>query len=339
MNLQIPPLLGLVAAITVCGAPGRAQGSGAIGGYTLGFVFDSRNSALRALVGIPGAATLGAQLDAGVAIRQAYVSPQQNYAVALTDSGAIVATFVSATDAPVTAPLGFDSSAASVVTLSPDGSSAAFYSANESLIRIVTGLPASPAIANSVPTSAIAGTIRLLAITNDATQLVAAVDAPDTDSVILIDPAGNPRTLTNSSHISALHFIGGTGNLLVADDAADTVSEVQDVAGSASLQPLAAATDGIAGPIGVDASLDGKLVVVANGRAQNIFVFDPNGSQRGTYSCPCAPAGLGRLNGNSVFLLSAISGTDPLWLFDGDSATPRVVFIPAVQSAPAGSTQ
>jgi len=41
---------------------------------------------------------------------------------------------------------------------------------------------------------------------------------------------------------------------------------------------------------------------------------------------------LSRLNGNAVFLLNAFSNNDPLWLFDGDSATPRVVFVPVDQA-------
>jgi hypothetical protein len=335
MGLRIPQLLGMIlAGMVISGAPASAQ-SGAIDGPTLGYVYDGRSSGLKPLVGIPGAAVLGTQLDAGTQIRKAYVSPRQNYAVALTDSDTLLVAFRSATDAPDVVPLGFPATAAAIAALSSDGSSAAFYSADEALIRIVTGLPGAPAVARSVPTAAVSGTIRLLAIGNDGSQLVAVVDADAApDSAIALDADGNPRTLANSTHISAVQF--SANDLLVADDMDDTVSMVQDAPGSALWRPLAAAADGIAGPTGLDVSLDGRLVIVANGRAGNIFVFDPNGPQRGAYACPCTPAGLGRLNGNSVFLLNSISDGGPLWIFDGDSVAPRVMFIPADQSGPAG---
>jgi hypothetical protein len=340
MNIRITLSRAVFTWIVALAAPAWAQSSSAIGGYTLGYVFDGRSSDLKPMVGIPGAAVLGASLETGVAIQQAYVSPRQNYAVALTDSGAVVVPLPFAADTSAIAPLGFDASAAGVVALSPDGSAGAFYSVNEAAIRIVAGMPDSPAIARTISTAAISGTIRLLAIGNDAAMLVAAVDIPDTgSSVMQIDADGNGRTLTNSTHISALRFMGGGNDLLVADDADDTVSMIQDVPGSALWKPLAAATDGIAGPIGLDVSLDGMRIVVANGRAGNIFEFDPNGPERGTYPCPCAPKGLGRLNGNSVFLLNSVSDAGPLWIFDGDSATPRVLFIPAAVTGPASSAQ
>jgi hypothetical protein len=333
-------LCALLGGIWACGGPAYSQASpGAIGGYTLGFVFDARSGSLRPLVGIPGAALLGAPLDAGVAIRQAYVSPRQNYAVALTDGDALVVSFHAPTDPPDVATLGFDSSAAGVAALSADGSAAAFYSVAEGLIRVVTGLPGAPAVAHTVPATAVAGTIRLLAIGNDGATLVAAVDSTGASAATLLDADGNGTTLLSSSHISALQFMGDTRDLLIADDVDDTVSLIQDVSGAALFRPLAAAADGIAGPIGLNISLDRNLVVVANGRAGGIFVLDMTAAQPTTYACPCTPAGLSRLNGNSVFLLNGISENSPLWLFDGDGATRRVLFIPADQGGTTGAGQ
>jgi hypothetical protein len=330
MLFRTPIFLAYLIVAISCAPGTNAQTPGAFGGYTLGFVYDGRVSGLRPLAGIPGAAVLGARLDTGGPLRQAYVAPRQNYAIALTDSGAEVILFVSATDPPLVTPLGFDSSAAGIVTLSPDGSAAAFYSGNEALIRIVTGLPLAPAVTRCVPTAAVSGTIRLLAISNDGAVLVAAADGADMDAIVLLDAHGNGSTLTNSTHVSAMQFSGGADDLLVTDDSDNTLSVIQGVSGAALYELLADDTDGIAGPVGLNTSMNGNLVV-ANGRAANIVVFDPGGSQLGTYSCPIAPVGLSRLNGNAVFLLNGISHNDPLWLFDGDSATPRVVFIPANQ--------
>jgi hypothetical protein len=326
MESRIPKLLG---ALLIATAPAWTQSSGAIDGYTLGFVFDSRTSGLKPLVGIPGAATLGAQLDAGLPIRQAIVSPRQNFAIALTDGGAELAQLRSATDPPPVSPLGFDSTAATIAALSPDGAAGAFYSSGEALIRVVTGLPDAPSILRVVPTNAVPGTLRLLAITNDAAQLVAVADSADAESLLRIDVDGSARTLSNPAHAAALQFIASTNDLLVADDASDTVGVVQDVSGAAAWQPLAAAADGVAGPVGLNTSLDGEQIVVANARAGNVLVLSPSGGPPAAFACPCTPSVVARLNGNAVFLLNGISDSGPLWIFDGDSATPRVVFVPA----------
>ena len=316
----------------------HAQSSGAFGGYTLGFVFDTRMSALRPLSGIPGAAVLGAPLDSGGPVRRAYVAPRQNYAIALTDSGAAVVQFVSGTDPAVVTPLGVDSAAADLVALSPNGAAAALYSANEALIRIVTGLPGTPVLARSVPVGAVSGSIRLLAISNDAAVLIAVTDDSSSDStssdaVVIIDNDGNGQNLTNSTHVSALQFAGDAHDLLLTDDSDDTLSIIQGLPDAAAYKVLADGSAGISGPVALNTSLNGNLVV-ANGRTANILVLDSGGSQIGAYPCPVAPAGLTRLNGNAVFLLNVISNDDPLWLFDGDSSTPRVMFVPVDQVDP-----
>jgi hypothetical protein len=286
------------------------------------------------LSGIPGAAVLGTPLDCGGPVRQAYVAPRQNYAVALTDGGAIVAQFVSATDPMVVTPLGIDSAAASIVALSPSGAAGAFYSANEAVIRIVTGLPGSPVVARSVPVGAVSGSIRLLAISNDAVLVAVTHDAssdnPSPDAVMLLDNDGNGQNLTNSTHVSALQFAGDAHDLLLTDDSDNTLSIIQGLPGAAAYNLLADSTAGISGPIGLNTSLNGNIVV-ANGLTANILVLDSGGSQIGAYPCPVAPTRLSRLNGNAVFLLNVFSNNDPLWLFDGDSATPRVLFVPVDQ--------
>lgn len=337
MLFRISSVLSLViGGIATCMPAAQAQSSGAFGGYTLGFVFDTRISALRPLSGIPGAAVLGAPLDSGGPVRKAYVAPRQNYAVALTNSGVVVVQFVSTTDPTVVTPLGVDCTAASIVALSPSGAAGAFYSANEALIRIVTGLPGAPVVARSVPVGAVSGSIRLLAISNDAAVLIAVADdtSSDTtssDSVVFLDNDGNGQNLTNSTHVSALQFSGDSYDLLLTDDSDNTLSLIQGLPGAATSKVLADSSAGISGPVGLNTSLNGN-VVVANGRTANILVFDAGGSQIGTYPCLVAPTGLSRLNGNSVFLLNTISNNDPLWLFDGDSATPRVMFVPVDQA-------
>lgn len=326
----------VIGGIAACIPTAHAQSSNGFSGYTLGFVFDTRISALRPLSGIPGAAVLGAPVDSGGPVRKAYVAARQNYAVALTDSGAVIVQFVPGTDPAVVTPLGIDSSAAGIVALSPNGAAAALYSNNEALIRIVTGLPGAPVLARSVPVGAVPGSIRLLAVSNDAAVLTAVThdsisDNTSPDTVVAIDNDGNAQNLTNSTHVSALQFVGDGHDLLRTDDSDDTLSVIQGLPGAAVYKVLADSSAGIAGPVALNTSSNGNLVV-ANGRTANILVLDSGGSPLGTYPCLVAPTALTRLNGNAVFLLNVISNDDPLWLFDGDSSTPRVMFVPVDQT-------
>ena len=337
MHFRKPTVLSfLIGGIAACIPAAHAQSSGAFGGYTLGYVFDTRISALRPLSGIPGAAVLGAPVDSGGPVRKAYVAPGQNYAIAFTDSGVVVVQFGSGTDPAVVTPLGVDSSAARIVALSPNGAAAALYSPNEALVRILTGLPGAPGVARSVAVGAVAGSIRLLAISNDAAVLIAvthdsSADSTSPDAVVIVDNDGNGQNLTNSTHVSALQFANDAHDLLLTDDSDDTLSIIQGLPDAAAYNVLADGSAGISGPVALNTSLSGN-VVVANGRTANILILDSGGSQIGTYPCLVAPTGLTRLNGNAVFLLNVISNDDPLWLFDGDSSTPRVMFVPVDQT-------
>lgn len=344
MYFRLPTVFSLLIGVTaVCIPAAHAQSSNAFSGYTLGYVFDTRISALRPLSGIPGAAVLGAPVDSGGPVRTAYVAPRQNYAVALTDSGAVVVQLVSGADPAVVTPLGVDSAAAGIVALSPNGAAAALYSANEALVRIVTGLPGAPVLARSVPFGVVSGSVRLLAISNDAAILTAvthdnSADSTSPDAVVVVDNDGNAQGLANSTHVSALQFSADTHDLLLTDDSDNTLSVIQGLPNAGAYKVIADSSAGIAGPVALNTSSNGNIVV-ANGRAANILVFDSGGSPLGAYPCLVAPTGLSRLNGNAVFLLNVISNDDPLWIFDGDSSTPRVMFVPVDQAASQGLGQ
>ena len=148
--------------------------------------------------------------------------------------------------------------------------------------------------------------------------------------MVSLDNDGNSTNLRNSTHVSALLFSGDTHDLFLTDDSDDKLSLIQGLPDAAVVTILADTNTGVSGPIGVNISSNGNLVV-ANGKSANILVLDSSGTQIGTYPCLVPPTGLSRLNGNAVFLLNVISNNDPLWLFDGDTETPRVMFVPVDQ--------
>ena len=90
---------------------------------------------------------------------------------------------------------------------------------------------------------------------------------------------------------------------------------------------------GIAQPMAVAASSDGRWAVIANRQTSTIVRVDlASRAPTRQVQCSCSPTILLSLAGNSVFLLTPL-GTGPLSLFDGDAAKPRILFIPGNQQA------
>ena len=81
------------------------------------------------------------------------------------------------------------------------------------------------------------------------------------------------------------------------------------------------------------ASTDGSRVFAAT-RAGEVVIRDLRSSMRTSVTCGCTPVALAPLRGNAVFRLNGM-GDGPLWVIDGDSAEPRVLFV----AAPAGGSQ
>ena len=75
-------------------------------------------------------------------------------------------------------------------------------------------------------------------------------------------------------------------------------------------------------------SRDQRRVYVANGGSAEIVAIDLSNGVTARYACPCSPSAVRRLNGTAVFRLTEPSD-GPLWLFDGDLAQPRIMFVPA----------
>jgi DNA-binding beta-propeller fold protein YncE len=156
--------------------------------------------------------------------------------------------------------------------------------------------------------------------------------------VLLLDNDGNGQSLANSAHVAALLFAGDAHDLLLTDNSANTLSLIQGLPDAPIATVLADSNAGISGPVGLNISSKGNIVV-ANGGDADVLVLDPTGAPIGTYPCLVAPTGLSRLNGSAVFLLNVISNNDPLWLFDGDTDTPRVMFVPVDAVDPQGTGQ
>ena len=301
-----------------------------LAGPTLGFLFDPSNG-LQSIRGISGALTVGAPSELPPGIAKMVISPQQDYALAVTGSDSTVLK-TGMGDALSVDQLGIPVAGTDMIALSPSGSAAAFYDRGSNRVQVIAGLPAQPALAREFDLSAFPGTLAALAVNDSADLVVAGFSGVEQDAAVALGVDGTVRTLPGPQNVSAIGFFRGSRDFLIADGPASKVYLVKDTAGTSETTLLADETSGISGPVAVAASMDGKRVFVANSGSPGVASVDLAGGVVAVTSCRCAPTQLAAVNGNAVFRLSGPSG-GPVWLFDGDGDEPRIVFVPQYRSA------
>ena len=322
MNARTLPVAILLAisAVPVCGQPGQ------VGGPVIGFVFDGSVAALRPILGIPGASTLGAPLDAGFELSWATVAPRQDSSIAVDSSGAVhllrLGSGVSETRC------GACPSTADGAVFSPSGTAVALYAAGR--VQIVTGLPDAPVSGASFEVASFARAARgrtlapPMALSDDGAWLLASTR----DSVELFAANGGPRRLLATGAYPLVAFAAGSHDAASADVRGAALVLFHDVAGASTGQRLAAPGDiRYAGALAFSA--DGGRLLLASAAEQSVAVIDLASGTRTVAACDCAPTGLAAM-GNVMRLNEA--GNGPLWLLDDEAAAePRVVFVPAAQ--------
>lgn len=314
-------------------SPGASEIS--IRGPRLGFVYEPGSGSLRPIRGLPGAATLGPPLELEARIARAWISPRQDYALAVRAEDAAVLVLRLDSDAVSLQPAGGITPGPDLAALSPGGRSAALYYRERGRVEWITGLPGETAIAGSVDLMP-GGTVTALAISEDAGALLLGISDDSGGSVSLVQPGGEPRFLFNLSRAAAIAWLGESRDALIADDLENRVYVIRDATGAAVALQAAGPDEGITRPVAIAASHDGRLVFVANSEPGTLTVLDLSEAGVSAFPCECAPTSLERLAGASVFRLTEPS-QNPMWLFDGDSSPPRLVFVPA--AVPAALTE
>jgi hypothetical protein len=127
-------------------------------------------------------------------------------------------------------------------------------------------------------------------------------------------------------------FLPGADTALVADQASNRILEAAHLSGNPSLTQVAGPTDGVAQPIAIAASGDGRSAVVVNQKDSSIVRIDLTGQSAAMHTvCRCSPTKLEALAGNLTFRVNE-PGSGTVWAYDGDAANPRFAFLPAEQS-------
>jgi len=293
-----------------------------IEGPRLGFVFDHATKAVRPILGIPGAATLGQPLESGLDLRKIAISAMQDYVLATEgEHNQVVVLATNHSPLVAVAVQGADRGP-DQLTISAGGTSAALYFKGGNHVQVISGLPAAPRISARLYLSA-GQAPSALAISDDGQTLLAGV----ADSVYWVSPSGEVPILRHLQKIASIS-LASNHTALIADSAANQIHRVQNVTTAIESDVVAGVKEGISAPIAVAVSHDGKRAFVANGKSKTIAIIDlQSKAEVGKFSCQCSPTGLDRLAGTDVFRLTEPSN-GPMWVLESTAQQSRIVFVP-----------
>jgi hypothetical protein len=318
MTSRIFPIVALASLTAVV----KAQPQGTINGPVAGYVFDKAARALRPVLGLPGASSLGSPINWRNRVDQAFIAPKLDSAVGVTSEGAF--RLFRVRDGIVTelAVSGLaQASPPYSVAFSPSGSSVALYAANR--VQLVSGLPDAPVVGGSIDLTA-AGVPSALAVSDDARALLVSVNT----SVRFFELYADMGKLIDTAPGAQVAFAVGGHDAAVADSGVGVVL-FRDLAGDGASQVIAPPGENTAAFTALAFSADGKALYLASAAAQTVTQLDLTAGALTRIPCSCSPTALARMG--SVFRLTELGG-DPLWLLDAPESSPRIVFVPTLET-------
>lgn len=305
------------AALTLLIAIG-ASAQGPIAGPVLGWVPDPARHAVRPLLGIPGAATLGEPVEPGFALALAAVSPAQNLMVVAAEDGGAVHLW-DGSGAP--RPLDGAPASPSRIEFSPAGGAVALYYEAARRIVVFRGLPKEPVLAMNVDFPGEPGNVGSFAASDDGAALL--VPLAGAGRTLVVAASGNRWRLDPEGAATAVVFAPSSHDAVVA--VGGSVLVHRDVL--AQPPPDALAYD--VGPVDrLAVTADGRVVAALKEGASVLLLGPAQGEPR-RIECSIEPGVLAATSDPAVFRLNALDA-GPLWLLDLKPEQPRLLFVPAV---------
>jgi hypothetical protein len=305
-----------------------------VGLPVLGFAFDSTRSAIRPLLGIPGAAILGEPLDPGFKMVSAAIAPQQDFALAQAEGAGLRLVSWSARKVAVL-PLDQATASPERIFFSPSGSAAILLS-NQSpdRLQILTALPLHPAV-EEIDISALSSPLGHVAVSDDG-KLVIVAGASDS-AVWLFNSARNQVMLPLSGAGAVFSFRRDSHDAAAVSSAGDFYL-LRNLDDAPAMRSIAPAAEQSAGAVGLWFTDNGARAFAASATG-NITAVDFVTGATQSIACQCAPTSIQPL-GRGMFRLTDVSSR-PVMVFDGSAPESRVWFVPPdrPQTAQAGGAQ
>jgi hypothetical protein len=324
MQLITPLLFGILATAV-------ASAQIAVNGPIEGFLFDAPTGTVRAVLGVPGSATLGTSIADGVDFGS--VAPRQNYAIIFQAGKCQIVSNLNSAPAPSAIIPGVSGQPEGTVW-SADGTLAILYSRSGNWIQTLTGLPNTPTSGPYLDISSLGGTLSAVASDPQGKRIAISVSGA-AGGVYLTNDSQSFVPVLQSPEVIALSFSADGTNLYTLDNAVPELTVVDLNTFSFQSLPL----DGLSNPVAVrpDQDTQGRQIVyVASGSDRLLRIIDVASQQVLTdVSLYVAPTGIDALGAYSFVIASRSEGNQPLWLFSS-SPLPAAYFVPAVHAIAGG---
>ena len=316
----------LLIALGALAISGWSQPSAGVAGPVTGFIFDAQLGAVRPMLGLPGAAYLGKGVATGLDL--ASVAPDGSAALAVRRGGKLVLyrSLRNATPVALAVAGAIDGADRFAWAASDDAASAAaIYCSRTGQAQILTSLAPSPAAAAPIDLSGLPGQVTVLAF--DGLRLIVGVASSDSGGIYLAGASSAIQRIAPAASPSAIVVAGSS--LYFADNQSQQIFQVQNYAATPAAV-LFANDSGINSPAGLQVSVDGKRLYVANAGSRTLAVYDiPSRAPVQNLDLNFTPTRLDRFGDASVFLLNG-SGQGPLYVArDGGAGKAAVFFVPS----------
>jgi len=291
-------------------------------GPRMGVVFDPSIRTLRPILGIPGAAIMGDPFKTELDLRRVSISPQQDYALASQGDHNEIVVLRFDRAAMTSTPVPDTHRGPVLMVFSPGGRVAAIHYKDRNRIQVLSGLPASPKVVDELYLTGSA-LPSALAVGDDNTVL-----AGVGTSVFWVTRSGEVPVLTGVRKVSAI-TLQSARLALVADATTNQIHRLHNLTSALETDILAGPAQGIATPVAVAVSSDGRRAFAANGKSGTVAILDLIGKAPvRKIACGCKLTGLDRLDGDNLFRLTELSNR-PMWVLEASTKETRVVFVPA----------
>ena len=207
---------------------------------------------------------------------------------------------------------------------SASGSAAALYYA-AGRVQVLSGLAGTPAAGGEIDVSSLPTPVTALAVDDAGSYLLLAAGPAEAVSLYRVAASAQASLLGSFRSVAAVRLFNGGQQALVTDTLAGAVYRISDPAGTAALQTVAGAGDGIQGLVAAETDAAGQRLFIASSDG-TVLVTDFNGGPVTSLNCGCVPTGMFRMAGTAAFRLTGL-GNGPIELLDAGSA-PRIVAVP-----------
>jgi hypothetical protein len=339
---QVLTALGLIAACPLTFAQ-----SVAVAGPVSGFIYDGGSLALRPIIGIPGAAYVGASVFSGVGF--AAVAPNGSLAIARL-GGALSLVSGLETGSPTLLRLDSPLDGVDRVTWAPDSAIALLFASSARKFQRVHVSATAPVVDAPVDVPAQFGDPAALAIAPSGLVAVAFRGAPA--GLYLASPGGALEFMAALDDPGAAVFTYDGRGLFVLDRGSSLILQISNLPDAAVAAPFVDLTGSGSNPIDLAVSRDGRyLYVAASGAVRRtrsgserlasrqsqlrpspascVLVFETaSHSQSVSLLLDAAPTQMQSLS-KSLYALNAVSAGAPLLVLD-TSTDPRTWFVPVL---------